>query len=192
MILKEHDNMIVNFLMKQASKPSHQAEYLENYIRSCAGYCVITFVLGIGDRHLDNILIRENGQLFHIDFGFIFGKDPKPLPPKVRLITEMIDAMGGFASSHYYQFLNYCFSAYSVLRKNANLFLNLVSLMCDSGIPDLQNDFDGAMMRFQERFRLDLEDEEANEYLLQVMLESMNAFSPKLMEEIHKVMTRLR
>jgi hypothetical protein len=28
----------------------------------------------VGDRHNDNILVRHSGQLFHIDFGHIFGR----------------------------------------------------------------------------------------------------------------------
>lgn len=31
------------------------------------------YVLDIGNRHSDNIMIRKNGQLFHIDFGHFLG-----------------------------------------------------------------------------------------------------------------------
>jgi len=34
---------------------------MEAYVDSTAGYCVITYLLGIGDRHLENIMINDKG-----------------------------------------------------------------------------------------------------------------------------------
>ncbi|KIP11047.1 hypothetical protein PHLGIDRAFT_100348 [Phlebiopsis gigantea 11061_1 CR5-6] len=112
---------------------------IDTFVRSCAGYCVMTYLLGVGDRHLDNLLLAPDGHFFHVDFGYILGRDPKPLAPPVKVCKEMVDAMGGVQSVHYARFKNFCFTAFTILRKSANLILNLVTLMVDANIPHIKH-----------------------------------------------------
>ena len=59
-------------------------------------YFLIIIIFGLFcPRHLDNLLLRDDGRLFHVDFGFILGRDPKPFPPPMKLCKEMVEAMGG-------------------------------------------------------------------------------------------------
>jgi len=57
------------------------------------------------------------GKLFHIDFGFILGRDPKPLPPPMKLSKEMVEAMGGPTSEHFADFKRLCYTAFLHLRR---------------------------------------------------------------------------
>ncbi|CED84076.1 atypical pikk pi3k protein kinase [Phaffia rhodozyma] len=136
---------------------------LDTFVRSCAGYCVITYLLGVGDRHLDNLMLSPDGHFFHVDFGYILGRDPKPYPPPVKLSREMIEAMGGPTSPHYLRFKHLCHTAFSNLRKSANLILNLVALMVNSGVQDIKLEPDKAVAKIQENFMLHLSEEQAME-----------------------------
>ncbi|KAG1726248.1 kinase-like domain-containing protein [Suillus paluster] len=55
------------------------------------GHFVVTYLLGVGDRHLDNLLLAPGGHFFHVDIGYILGRDPKPFPPPIK-VSLMVDA----------------------------------------------------------------------------------------------------
>jgi len=93
-----------------------------------------------------NLMILQ-GNIFHVDFGFILGRDPKPFPAPMKITKEMVEAMGGFNSVHYQSFKSYCFTAYNILRKSANLILNLFGLMVDANIPDIKAEPDKAVWK---------------------------------------------
>lgn len=97
------------------------------FIISCAGACLLAFILGLRDRHLQNILVQRNGVLAHVDFGYILGRDPKFLNTKMRITTGMIDAMGGFHSCGYQRFVELIRDSYSKIRLHSALFFHLLS-----------------------------------------------------------------
>lgn len=133
---------------------------------SCAGYCVGTYVLGIGDRHNDNIMVSTSGNLFHIDFGHFLGKIKYKAGVKRErapfvLTPDFVYIMGGKGGTMFRRFEDTAVKAYLILRQNANLFINLFSMMKCTGIPELQSVKDIEYLR--NVFVLDKTAEEAGE-----------------------------
>ena len=48
-------------------------------------------MIGLGDRHNDNILIQKNGAVSHIDFDCIFEKGTILPIPEVRMRIIVVD-----------------------------------------------------------------------------------------------------
>lgn len=197
-ILKEHKS-ISKFLRVHnpcALGPyGTHADAVDTFVKSCAASCVVSYILGVGDRHLDNIMMKTNGQIFHIDYGYCFFQDPKPVqPPPFRFTHHMLEAMGGEESEHYERFKILCCQAFNWLRKSANLILNLLSLMGDAGITDIskRSDLPKVLAKVEERFRLDLSDESAEVYFVGLINESLNAIAPRLLEYAHQIAVSVR
>lgn len=119
---------IQNFILE--NNENEQIDVIkDNFVKSCAAYCVISYLLGFGDRHLDNIMITKKGFLFHIDYSFILGKDPKLIASEIRLTNDMIDVMGGMNSKYYKKFKDICNKSFNCLRKHSSLFEILLSFL---------------------------------------------------------------
>lgn len=68
-ILSGNNNSIMAFFQsvapQEGARHSVKPDVLQTYIRSCAGYCVLTYLLGVGDRHLGTKSISVIGSLLH-------------------------------------------------------------------------------------------------------------------------------
>ncbi|KAF7210388.1 phosphatidylinositol 4,5-bisphosphate 3-kinase catalytic subunit gamma isoform [Nothobranchius furzeri] len=146
---------------------------VERFVKSCAGYCVATYVLGIGDRHNDNIMITDQGNLFHIDFGHILGNRKSFLgvnrerAPFV-LTPDFLYVMGrvkGRNSLNFQRFRDTCSEAYLLLRSHSRLLVTLFSLMLLTGIPELSAAED--MRYLREALQEEQNEAEAKEHFLQ-------------------------
>ncbi|XP_035016101.1 phosphatidylinositol 4,5-bisphosphate 3-kinase catalytic subunit gamma isoform [Hippoglossus stenolepis] len=152
-------------------------ETVETFVKSCAGYCVATYVMGIGDRHNDNIMITDQGNLFHIDFGHILGNRKHFLgmnrerAPFV-LTPDFLYVMGrvkGRNSLYFQRFRDTCTQAYLSLRSHSRLLVTLFSLMLLTGIPELSAAED--MRYLREALQDEQGEAEAKEHFLQQISE---------------------
>eukprot|EP00299_Pterocystis_sp_00344_P018910 c9417_g2_i1.p1 GENE.c9417_g2_i1~~c9417_g2_i1.p1 ORF type:complete len:265 (+),score=55.75 c9417_g2_i1:347-1141(+) len=154
----------------------------DNFIHSAAGYCVATYVLGIGDRHDDNIMLTRKGHLFHIDFGHFLGnfKDFKKIPGvKIRrertpfvFTPDWAYVMDGLKSDKFNKFVELCCESYLILRRNARLFINMLAMMLSTGIPELQDEDD--IRYLIDVLMLNSSDEEATKQLRDLIILSHN------------------
>jgi hypothetical protein len=161
-------------------------DVMDNYVKSCAGYCVITYLLGVGDRHLDNLLLHnQTGCFFHCDYSFLFGKDPKKYLP-MRVTEDMIFGMGGRDSDNYAKFLSLTGCAFVTLRQHENvrLLLSLVRVMDAARLPDMVEPASGSssngavaevVLSLRERLRLDLTAEQAVAYMEEMVESSLSS-----------------
>ena len=119
-------------------------EAIDTFTYSCAGYCVATYVLGIGDRHSDNIMLKETGQLFHIDFGHFLGNFKSKFGVRRERVPFVLTddfvyviTRGKDDQKEVEKFRKLCEDAFLLLRRKGTLLINLFAMMLSTGIPEL-------------------------------------------------------
>jgi len=104
-------------------------QFLSNY----AVVCVVGYVLGIGDRHLENLLVHApTASIIMIDFGYSFGAGrdlpiPELIPFRLtKCFMEIMEPIG-------YQgvFKQAMMNAFSALQDNKNIIIDFCDVFID-------------------------------------------------------------
>jgi hypothetical protein len=155
-------------------------EFLTKYQYSLVSYTVHSYLLGLGDRHLENIMITDDGMIFHIDFGFILGSEAYPLSgTEVKLSTPMLDVIGGKDSDMHERYIDLCAKSIIILRKYFNMFYILLVL---SGRFPKEHIASFIMSRFQVR----QPDAVVVSALMEIITKSNDAFSSQAKDWLHR------
>ncbi|KAM6358600.1 phosphatidylinositol 4-phosphate 3-kinase C2 domain-containing subunit alpha isoform 1-T3 [Alca torda] len=186
------DKPLAEWLRKYNPTEEEYEKASENFIYSCAGCCVATYVLGICDRHNDNIMLRNTGHMFHIDFGKflghaqMFGSFKRDRAPFVLTSDMAYVINGGEKPTIRFQlFVDLCCQAYNLIRKHASLFLNLLSLMLSSGLPELSGVQD--LKYVQDALQPQTTDAEATIFFTRLIESSLGSVATKFNFFIHNL-----
>lgn len=119
------------FFLEQWPDPADWFTHQLAYTRSVAVMSIVGFVLGIGDRHLSNILLdTASGEVVHIDFGIAFEQGkllPTPELMPFRLTRDLVD---GFGVSGVDGAFRHCSEVtLQVLRRNKDVLLTVFEVL---------------------------------------------------------------
>lgn len=186
------DRPLADWLQKHNPTEDEYEKAVENFIYSCAGCCVATYVLGICDRHNDNIMLKTSGHMFHIDFGRflghaqMFGNIKRDRAPFV-FTSDMAYVINGGdkTSSRFHDFVDLCCQAYNLIRKHTHLFLNLLGLMLSCGIPELSDLQD--LKYVYDALRPQDSEADATTYFTRLIESSLGSVATKLNFFIHNL-----
>ncbi|GAA5821356.1 hypothetical protein JCM3770_006348 [Rhodotorula araucariae] len=122
---------LLRYLFWQKHKvPSLWFDMRLNYSRSVATTSIIGHVVGLGDRHVSNILMDEaRGELVHIDLGIAFDQGKRlPIPELVpfRLTQNLIDGFG--MSGVDGVFRRCCEETLRVLRERSSVIMTILEV----------------------------------------------------------------
>eukprot|EP01105_Mastigella_eilhardi_P016750 TRINITY_DN3837_c0_g1_i11.p1 TRINITY_DN3837_c0_g1~~TRINITY_DN3837_c0_g1_i11.p1 ORF type:complete len:529 (-),score=96.36 TRINITY_DN3837_c0_g1_i11:343-1893(-) len=102
---------------------------LNHFVATAAGGYVSAFLMGVRDRHKDNMLIKDGHTFFQIDFGYLFNTRPWfdanrfAMPHDFKLKMQQ---RGGWK-----RFLDVCENGLAMLRRESGMLMRVCSLLFD-------------------------------------------------------------
>lgn len=137
-IMAKYPPVMFQWFIENFPDPSSWYDARNNYTRTTAVMSMVGYMLGLGDRHGENLLLNEqNGGLLHVDFDCLFEKGLElAVPERVpfRLTRNMVDAFGvtGVEGT----FRKSCEVTLNLIRANETILMNILESFLHDPIMD--------------------------------------------------------
>ncbi|XP_076591459.1 serine-protein kinase ATM isoform X1 [Chaetodon auriga] len=119
------------FCMERFLDPAVWMEKRLAYTRSVATSSIVGYIVGLGDRHIQNILVDEQtAELVHIDLGVAFEQGkilPTPETVPFRLSRDIVDGMGITGVEGVFR--RCCEKTMEVMRSSQEALLTIVEVL---------------------------------------------------------------
>ncbi|KAJ1866049.1 hypothetical protein LPJ78_002145 [Coemansia sp. RSA 989] len=120
--------VLYEWFMREFACPRTWLQARQTFTRSAAVMSIVGYILGLGDRHCENILLdQRSGAAVHVDFNCLFEKGMTlETPEKVpfRLTHNLVDAMG--ATGYEGAFRNTCELTLRLLREHYEALMSVL------------------------------------------------------------------
>lgn len=136
--LGSHPPLLYWWFIHHFPNPHVWYEARTRFAQSAASWSAVGHVIGLGDRHAENILVdTTSGEIVHVDFDCLFDKGlnlPKPEVVPFRLTSNMIDAFGPTGADGIYA--GSLRDAISTLRNNRDTLLSVLEPFLNDPVID--------------------------------------------------------
>ena len=115
---EEKMNVLYNYFDYKLINPNEWYYGIKRYIITTAVWSMACKLIGLGDRHGLNIMLKPNGEVIHIDFGYVAGKGTiLPIPEIVdfRFTLNIYRTLGIFEDNGLFLFI--CYKTLELFKK---------------------------------------------------------------------------
>ncbi|XP_050297349.1 phosphatidylinositol 4-kinase beta [Anthonomus grandis grandis] len=184
--IKKHCQLSLLQYFKNEYGPETSEAFLtaqKNFVQSCAAYCLICYLIQVKDRHNGNILLKSDGHLIHIDFGFILSTSPKNLgfeKSPFKLTPEFVEVMGGEHSDMFEYFKILILQGLIAARKHQGMIIDLVEIMRSGNQLPCFKSGAATVQNLRNRFHMSMTEEQLQLEVNRMVEGSIHSLSTKL------------
>ncbi|KAL3308105.1 Phosphatidylinositol 4-kinase beta, partial [Cichlidogyrus casuarinus] len=176
---------LLNYMIREHGSldSSRFLQARQNFMESCAAYCIVGYLFRVKDRHNGNILLDNEGHVIHIDYGFMLSSSPgnnfdfEKSP--FKLTMEQVAVMGGINSRHFMEFRSMILRGLVAARKHMDEICLMVDIQRQGypRLPCFSKNGKSALKALRRRFHLTKTKGQMRRFVHMIVDKSLRSFS---------------